>query len=76
MAREARRRVLKMSLEEKSNGVQPTKTKQEAMRKMLRQIGASVFFGVSSVLIITVNKTVLTSYKLVHNFPINAQSSE
>ena len=63
---EARRRLLfKMSaLEEGSSGGLARK-KPEMMSKMLRQIGASVFFGVSSVLIITVNKTVLTTYKLV-----------
>ena len=41
------------------------KTNQEVFAKMLRQIGASIFFGVSSVLIITVNKTVLTTYRSV-----------
>ena len=43
------------------------KTKQEMFAKMFRQLVASVFFGVSSVLIITVNKTVLTTYKSVSN---------
>jgi hypothetical protein len=64
---EARRRLLsKMSvaLDEGSSGGFARK-KPEVMSKMLRQIGASVFFGISSVLIITVNKTVLTTYKLV-----------
>lgn len=31
--------------------------------KVVKQVGASVFFGVSSILIITVNKTVLTSFQ-------------
>ena len=30
---------------------------------MMKQVGASVFFGVTSILIVMVNKTVLTSYK-------------
>ena len=64
---EARRRLLKMSISlvDGSNGGGGARNKAEMMSKMLRQIGASVFFGVSSVLIITVNKTVLTTYKLV-----------
>ena len=41
-----------------------TKKIQAAMwAKLLKQLGASVFFGVSSILIITVNKTVLTTYR-------------
>jgi hypothetical protein len=32
---------------------------------MMKQIGASLFFGITSILIVMVNKTVLTSY----NFP-------
>ena len=32
------------------------------MGTMAKQLGSAVFFGVSSILIITVNKTVLTSY--------------
>ena len=31
--------------------------------KMLKQFGASVFFGVTSCVIVLVNKIVLTSYK-------------
>lgn len=60
---ETRRRLLSKMDEGSSGGLARKKT--EMMSKMLRQIGASVFFGVSSVLIITVNKTVLTTYKLV-----------
>ena len=30
---------------------------------MMKQVGASVFFGVTSILIVMVNKTVLTTYK-------------
>ena len=68
---EARRRLLKMTAAAPEEGSGSgssgggTKTKAEMMNKLLRQLGASVFFGVSSVLIITVNKTVLTTYKLV-----------
>lgn len=54
------------SVEEGSVAARP-KTKQEMFAKMIRQVAASVFFGVSSVLIITVNKTVLTTYKSVSN---------
>ena len=32
------------------------------MGTVAKQLGSAVFFGVSSILIITVNKTVLTSY--------------
>lgn len=57
------RRLVKMaSIEE--GGSRP-KTKQEILSKMFRQVAASVFFGVSSILIITVNKTVLTTYRSV-----------
>lgn len=61
---EARRRLLKMSsVDEVSSGGR--RQKREMVSQLLRQVGASVFFGISSVLIITVNKTVLTTYKLV-----------
>ena len=56
--------IEKMSSLEEGSVVRP-KTKQEIFAKMMRQVAASVFFGVSSVLIITVNKTVLTTYKSV-----------
>ena len=63
---EARRRLLKMSVAlSEGSSEADARNKSEMMSKMLRQIGASVFFGISSVLIITVNKTVLTTYKLV-----------
>lgn len=61
---EARCRLLKMTAQGSSEE-SGTRNKGEMMNKLLRQLGASVFFGVSSVLIITVNKTVLTTYKLV-----------
>ena len=35
-------------------------------RKMLKQLGASAFFGIVSVLIVMINKTVLTVHKLVN----------
>ena len=53
-----------MSSVEEGSVARP-KTQQEMVSKMLRQVAASVFFGVSSVLIITVNKTVLTTFKSV-----------
>ena len=60
------------SLEEGAGTMRP-RTKQEVFAKVLRQVGASIFFGVSSVLIITVNKTVLTTYRsVVHAVLINA----
>ena len=31
--------------------------------RMMKQVGASVFFGVTSILIVMVNKAVLTTYK-------------
>lgn len=71
---------VKMTIELEQKGARSASgASREMVEKMLRQIGASVFFGVSSVLIITVNKTVLTTYKLVQvsaraNSPINAQS--
>ena len=37
--------------------------KDEEWSKLAKQIGASVFFGVSSIMIITTNKTVLTTFK-------------
>jgi len=37
--------------------------KRAFLGKLAAQLGSSVFFGVASILIITVNKTVLTSYK-------------
>ena len=40
-----------------------TRAQQAERGLLIKQIGASVFFGVSSILIITVNKTVLTSCK-------------
>ena len=63
--------VRKMAGEERTGATMRPKTKQEMFSKMLRQLGASVFFGISSILIITVNKTVLTSYKSVQ-FLMNA----
>lgn len=38
---------------------------EQAWTQLSKQLGASVFFGVSSILIITVNKAVLTTYKYV-----------
>ena len=52
------------NVEEGSSTMRP-RTKQEILAKVMRQVGASVFFGISSILIITVNKTVLTTYKYV-----------
>ena len=40
-------------------------SKSKYMRDMLKQVGASLFFGLSSLLIVVVNKTVLTTYRLV-----------
>lgn len=72
---EVRCRLAKMSSVDEGERSQ----KKAMVSQLLRQVGASVFFGVSSVLIITVNKTVLTTYKLVVpaycvSVLINAQS--
>ena len=42
---------------------QMTPSRAAFFGKLAKQIGSSVFFGVSSILIITVNKTVLTTYE-------------
>lgn len=39
------------------------KVERERYVLMMKQIGASVFFGVISILIVMVNKTVLTTYQ-------------
>ena len=39
--------------------------RSEGFVVMLKQISAAFFFGVSSILIVMVNKMVLTTYKLV-----------
>ena len=43
----------------------PTPPPRETMvaGKVAKQLGSAVFFGVSSILIMTVNKTVLTTYR-------------
>ena len=42
---------------------QQDKAANDRYRLMMQQVGASVFFGVVSVLIVMVNKTVLTTYQ-------------
>ena len=42
-----------------------SKKKDAAWSMIAKQLAASVFFGLSSILIITTNKTVLTVYKYV-----------
>jgi solute carrier family 35 protein len=38
-------------------------TEESHRAALLKQVGAAIFYGLSSILIITVNKVVLTSYK-------------
>ena len=39
------------------------KVKRERYVLMMKQVGASAFFGIVSILIVMVNKTVLTTYQ-------------
>ena len=50
--------------EEKSESMHMSKD-ELAWAKLMKQLTASVFFGVSSIMIITINKTVLTTFKFV-----------
>lgn len=36
---------------------------EQRYKLMMKQIGASVFFGITSIIIVMVNKTVLTTYQ-------------
>ena len=62
-----RRMVSGKDSTDKGAGIESTSPMAEPKRaflgKLAAQLGSSVFFGVASILIITVNKTVLTSYK-------------
>ena len=43
--------------------VMDPQTEESHRAALLKQVGAAIFYGLSSILIITVNKVVLTSYK-------------